>query len=91
MYVEAYGAQKREALELNLQAVVSHPIWVLGTKSWSSVRKISTLYSEPSLSLFLSSSFSPHIGRDGVGILVGRSRQGGLGTQEKAKRRDHSP
>lgn len=35
-------------LELELQAVVSHPVWELGTELWSLARAASTLIAEKS-------------------------------------------
>ena len=45
MYVVVYGGQKKvlESLELELQVIVSHLMWVLGTKFQSSGRGVSTL------------------------------------------------
>jgi len=42
----AYRDQKRalDTLELDLQAVVSHPVWMLGTELGYTARTVSTLY-----------------------------------------------
>lgn len=43
---DAYDVQKRASgfLELQLQGVVSHPVWVLQSKSGPSARAMSALY-----------------------------------------------
>lgn len=43
MYAGACGSQRKvsDFLELELQEVVGHPMWVLGTKSRSSAREVS--------------------------------------------------
>jgi hypothetical protein len=64
----AHRGQKRPSnpLELGLQALVSHPVWVLGSELGSSVRAIYALTHEPSLQphvhLLHLSSVASHLG-----------------------------
>ena len=45
VFVDAHRGQKRvsDLLELELQAVVNSPLWVLGTELWSSARAANVL------------------------------------------------
>lgn len=49
MQVPVEAREHEIPLELELQAVMSHLIWVLGTIPWSSARKVSTLTTDPAL------------------------------------------
>ena len=60
MYVGVCGSQMKvlDSLKLELQEVVGHPMWVLGTKSRSSAREVSvhdswTMSPAPTLRIIL--------------------------------------